>query len=296
MSLPLVKIYTDGSCSPNPGPGGWGVVVLPAKGKKKELSGNVQETTNNRMELQAALEALKFLHSPCVVQLYTDSRYLQNGITSWIDTWRKKNWRTSEGKPVSNRDLWEMLDCAMQKHEVQWIWVKGHADNSYNELADTLAVTARGRKILPLGDDTAVHIFLGITCKQKLKIGSWAAIFRYQNHYKVAGELVKNSSANRIHILSACHALQSLKRRMPVHIYTSSGYLRDGACNWLKGWKNNGWQTREGKIVSNKEAWKLLSELLQSQTVTFHVIDKAAPPCHSQEAKELACEVVDDHL
>ena len=294
MSLPLVKIFTDGSCSPNPGPGGWGVVILSVNGKKQELSGKVQETTNNRMELQAALEALKFLHSPCAVQLYTDSRYLQNGITSWIDAWRKKNWITSEGKPVSNRDLWEALDHVVMQHEVQWIWVKGHADNPYNEEADNLAVAARGRKTLPLEDETAVHIFLGITWKQKIKRGSWAAIFRYQNHYRVTGELVENSSANRIHILSACLALQCLKRKMHVHIYTSSGYLRDGAANWMKGWINNGWRTREGKMVSNKKEWQLLSELLQSQIVTFHVIDKAAPPCHSQEAKELACERVDD--
>ncbi|MEA3469406.1 MAG: ribonuclease HI [Thermodesulfobacteriota bacterium] len=292
MSLPSVKIYTDGSCSPNPGPGGWGAVILPEKGRKKELSGKVSETTNNRMELQAALEALQSLPHSCAVELYTDSKYVQSGITSWINNWRKRDWLTVEKEPVKNRDLWESLDKEMKRHKVQWLWVKGHADDPHNERADALAVAARGRQVLPLADETAVHVFLGITWRQKLKIGSWAAVLRYQNHYKVIGELSENSSANRIHIQSACNALRSLKRKIPVHMYTSSGYLKDGAGNWVKGWEKNGWQTREGKVVSNKEEWKQLSSLLQTHTVSFHVIDKEMPPCFNQEAKEMAAELV----
>ncbi|HIP83138.1 MAG TPA: ribonuclease HI [Desulfocapsa sulfexigens] len=292
MSLPPVTIYTDGSCSPNPGPGGWGVVILPGKGKKRELSGKVSNTTNNRMELQASLEALQALTCSSAVQLFTDSKYVQNGISKWIVNWRKNNWLTTEKEAVKNRDLWEALDREIQRHEVEWHWVKGHADNSHNERADALAVAARGRMPLPLAEETAVHIFLGITWRQKVKTGSWAAIFRYQTHFKVIGEVVKNSSANRIHIQSACSALQNLKRRLPIHIYTSSGYLKDGAGNWLKGWEQNGWHTREGKIVSNKEEWQALNQVLQEYSVSFHVIDKEMPPCHSQEAKALAGEWV----
>ena len=290
MSLPVLEIYTDGSCSPNPGPGGWGAVILPVKGKKRELSGKVAETTNNRMELQASLEALKSLSRPSAVELYTDSKYVQKGITSWIENWRKRNWLTAANEAVKNRDLWEALDTEMKKHQVQWFWVKGHADDPHNERADELAVAARGRKALPLADETAVHIFLGITWKQKAKVGSWAAVFRYQKHFKVTGGLVENSSANRIHIQSACNALCSLKRRLPVHLYTSSGYLKDGASNWVKGWARNGWKTRDGRIVSNKEAWQELTDVLQNFSVTFHVMDKEMPPCHGQEAKELARE------
>lgn len=292
MTLPFVKIYTDGSCSPNPGPGGWGAVILPNKGKKRELSGKVSQTSNNRMELKAALEALQSLSQPCTVELYTDSKYLQNGITSWIDNWRQRNWLTIDKEPVKNRDLWEALDKAIQQHNIQWVWVKGHAGDLFNERADALAVAARGRKELPLRDETAVHIFLGITWRQKINLGSWAAVLRYQNHYKVIGAVVENSSANRIHIQSACDTLRSLKRKMPVHIYTSSGYLKDGASNWIRGWKQNGWQTRDGRTVSNKKEWKELSILLQAQKVSFHVIDKDMPPCCSQEAKELASEWV----
>ncbi len=294
MTLPTVKIYTDGSCSPNPGPGGWGAVLLPEQGKKRELSGREEETTNNRMELQAPLEALASLPAAHTVELYTDSKYVQKGITSWIDNWRKNNWLTAEREPVKNQDLWESLSQEMERHQVSWFWVKGHADDRYNELADGLAAAARGRMALPLSDETAIHIFLGITWKQKAQVGSWAAVFRYQNYFKVIGEGVEGSTANRIHIQSTLCTLRSLKRRLPVHLYTSSGYLKDGASNWLKGWERNGWLTREGKEVSNREEWKQLNSLLQHLQVTFHVIDKDMPPCHSQEAKELAREWVTD--
>jgi ribonuclease HI len=292
MAIPAVKIYTDGSCSPNPGPGGWGCVVLPEQGKKVQLSGREEATTNNRMELQAALAALASLRSPHIVELYTDSKYVQNGITSWIDNWRKNNWLTVEREPVKNQDLWESLAQEMERHQVRWFWVKGHADNPYNEEADTLAAAARGRTLLPLSDKTAVHIFLGITWKQKTQVGSWAAVLRYREYYKVIGEGVEDSTANRVHIQASLDALRSLKRRLPVHIYTSSGYLKDGASNWVKGWVQNGWLTREGKEVSNREEWKQLTILLQKLTVSFHVIDRDMPPCHSQEAKELAREWV----
>lgn len=292
MTLPFVEIYTDGSCSPNPGPGGWGVVIIPGKGKKRELSGKASGTTNNRMELQAALEALKSLPGPCAVELYTDSRYVQNGITSWIDKWRRRNWLTSQKKDVKNRDLWESLDKEMKQHQVRWFWVKGHADNRHNERADELAVKARGREVLPLADQTAVHIFLAITWRQKAQLGSWAAVLRYQNYFKAIGGAVEDSSANRIHIQSAITALQSLKRKIPVHLYTSSGYLKEGASNWLQGWRRNQWQTRDGKVVSNKEEWQELSCILHQVSVKFHVIDKEMPPCQSQEAKELAREWV----
>jgi ribonuclease HI len=294
MSLPQIKIYTDGSCSPNPGPGGWGAVILPEKGKKRELSGKVAKTTNNRMELQAALEALKSLPVSSGIELYTDSRYLKNGITSWIDNWRRQKWLTTDKEKVKNRDLWESLDLEMNRHQVQWLWVKGHADDTYNERADELAVKARGREVLPLQDQTAVHIFLGITWRQKVQIGSWAAVLKYQEHYKAIGGIVEDSSANCIHIQSATTALRSVKRKLPVHLYTSSGYLKEGAGNWIQGWQRNQWKTRDGKVVSNKGAWQELSILLQEFSVNFHVIDKEMPPCHCQEAKKLAQEWVID--
>ena len=133
-----VVIYTDGACSGNPGPGGWGV-VLRWNGTQKELHGGDLQTTNNRMELMAAIQALEALNRPSRIQLHTDSTYLLNGITKWIATWQRNGWRTSARKPVKNEDLWRRLVEAMNGHEVSWQWVKGHAGDEGNERADALA-------------------------------------------------------------------------------------------------------------------------------------------------------------
>ena len=133
-----VVIYTDGACSGNPGPGGWGA-VLRWKDTEKELYGGDPLTTNNRMELMAAIQALEALNRPSQVQLHTDSTYLLNGITKWIAAWQRNGWRTSARKPVKNEDLWRRLVEAMNGHEVSWLWVKGHAGEEGNERADALA-------------------------------------------------------------------------------------------------------------------------------------------------------------
>jgi ribonuclease HI len=133
-----VVIYTDGACSGNPGPGGWGA-VLQAGGKEKDLYGGDPLTTNNRMELMAAIQALEALRGPTTVTLYTDSKYLLDGITKWIYGWQRNGWLTSARKPVKNDDLWRRLTAAMSRHEVTWQWVKGHAGDPGNERADELA-------------------------------------------------------------------------------------------------------------------------------------------------------------
>ena len=133
-----VVIYTAGACSGNPGPGGWGV-VLRWKDKEKELYGGDPQTTNNRMELMAAIQALEALRRPAKVSLHTDSRYLLDGITKWIAGWQQNGWLTAAGKPVKNADLWRRLTEAMSRHEVTWVWVKGHAGDAGNERADALA-------------------------------------------------------------------------------------------------------------------------------------------------------------
>ena len=133
-----VVIYTDGACSGNPGPCGWGV-VLSCNGKEKELFGGVSQTTNNRMELMATIEALRALKRSCGVDLYTDSRYVCDGITKWIDVWKSKGWRTAARKSVKNEDLWKSLDEARLCHDVTWHWVKGHSGYDGNERADELA-------------------------------------------------------------------------------------------------------------------------------------------------------------
>ena len=133
-----VEIWTDGACSGNPGPGGWGVLLC--KGDtEKELCGGEKNTTNNRMELMAAIKGLQALKKPCHVTLYTDSSYVKNGITQWIKGWIAKSWKGSNGKPVKNQDLWQELLNATKDHKIDWVWVKGHAGHEKNERADSLA-------------------------------------------------------------------------------------------------------------------------------------------------------------
>jgi ribonuclease HI len=136
--LNQVEIFTDGACRGNPGLGGWGAVVR-YKEHEKQLFGGTAETTNNRMELMAAIQALNSLKRPCSVNLTTDSQYVRKGITEWMNDWKKRNWKTAAKKPVKNQDLWQQLDQAAQRHEIQWHWVKGHAGHEGNELADQLA-------------------------------------------------------------------------------------------------------------------------------------------------------------
>ncbi|MGI9421882.1 MAG: ribonuclease HI [Hyphomicrobiaceae bacterium] len=138
QTRPEVTIYTDGACSGNPGPGGWGVILISGP-HRKELCGGEPETTNNRMELMAAIAALEALKRPSSVTLYTDSTYVRDGITKWIVGWRRNGWRTAARKPVKNAELWQRLDTAQQRHEIDWRWVKGHAGHPENERADELA-------------------------------------------------------------------------------------------------------------------------------------------------------------
>jgi ribonuclease HI len=140
-NLEEVEIFTDGACSPNPGPGGWGAILRYGK-IEKELSGFAPRTTNNRMELTAVVGALRAIKRPCHLTIHTDSQYLKNGITSWIHLWKRNGWKTSAGTPVKNKDLWVALDQESQRHAIEWNWVKGHAGHPENERCDQLARSA----------------------------------------------------------------------------------------------------------------------------------------------------------
>jgi ribonuclease HI len=137
--LPTVEIFTDGACRGNPGPGGWAALLRSSGGREREISGGESPTTNNRMELTAAIEALNALNRPCRVELHSDSQYLRDGITRWIHGWRRNGWRTAGRKPVKNADLWERLVEAESRHDVKWHWVRGHSGHPENERVDALA-------------------------------------------------------------------------------------------------------------------------------------------------------------
>lgn len=136
------KIYTDGACSGNPGPGGWGAVILDQDDKQKNISGSEKNTTNNRMELLAAIMSLKKIKTNSEVVIFTDSTYVKNGITEWMKNWKKNGWKNSNKKPIKNKDLWIKLDKLCQSNSVSWKWVKGHSNNKFNNLADELATKA----------------------------------------------------------------------------------------------------------------------------------------------------------
>jgi ribonuclease HI len=138
---PHVHIYTDGACLGNPGPGGW-AALLRSNGHEKELVGAASQTTNNRMEMRAAINALNALNRPCIVTIHTDSQYLRQGITQWVKNWQRNGWKTASKKPVKNKDLWQALLKAIEPHEVRWEWVKGHAGHEENERVDALASEA----------------------------------------------------------------------------------------------------------------------------------------------------------
>jgi ribonuclease HI len=137
-SLPEITIYTDGACSGNPGPGGWGVILVSGP-HRKEINGGEATTTNNRMELMAAISALEALKRPSKVELWTDSNYVKDGISKWIHGWKRNGWKTADKKPVKNAELWQRLDAARMKHTISWHWIKGHAGHDENERADELA-------------------------------------------------------------------------------------------------------------------------------------------------------------
>ena len=141
----LIEIFTDGACSGNPGPGGWGA-ILRWRGEEREMSGGEPDTTNNRMEMMAAIRALETLKRPATVRLHTDSAYLRDGITRWIHAWKVKGWKTADKKPVKNADLWQRLEAAAERHRVEWVWVRGHAGHPENERADALARAAIPRR------------------------------------------------------------------------------------------------------------------------------------------------------
>ena len=138
MTTEAVEIYTDGACRGNPGPGGWGA-LLRYRGREKTLSGAEADTTNNRMELMAAIRALETLKRPCRVMLFTDSEYVKKGITEWLKNWKRRGWKTAEKKPVKNADLWRRLDAATATHDIHWRWVRGHSGHPENERVDALA-------------------------------------------------------------------------------------------------------------------------------------------------------------
>ncbi len=296
-----LTIYTDGACSPNPGPGGWGAVLLSSGTVVRELSGAEAVSTNNRMELCAAVEALRAVNAGARVVLYTDSIYLKSGITDWIKKWQANKWRTADKKPVKNSDLWKALLIQIERHQVDWRWVKGHGTDPHNIRADELAVAARkslasASRPAQAASTAADHIklFTGVTCSRRTGVGGWSVILSWRSHVKIIGGRMTGMSANQLYLHGLIKGLEQLKKDLPVHVHTHSGYLFDGSTAWMEGWRKRNWKTRDGQDVSNREMWQAVAKLLKRYRVSFFQEGKERPPCLLQEAKELAKEFEQD--
>jgi ribonuclease HI len=278
-----VTVYTDGGADPNPGPGGWGVVLIhEASAKSTEMRGGEPHTTNNRMELTAAIRALEALTRRCRVRLYTDSQYLRKGITEWLPGWIARGWKRKDGE-LQNEDLWRRLAELIREHDIRWDWVKGHAGNKWNERADQLATLAIREQRAALGLNAKVpterpdaEVFLRVSAsgQKGSNRGGWAALVRFQGSETVLSGGGRGMTSNQLDIFAAAEALDSLPPGISVAVHTLSDYLRNGATGWLAGWKRRNWLTQEGKPVLHRDLWERLDLALSRRRVSWPVVKK----------------------
>jgi ribonuclease HI len=268
---PEITIYTDGGADPNPGTGGWAAILLDkTSGKHRELSGGERRTTNNRMELTAAIRGLEALKRRCRVRLYTDSQYLRKGITEWLPGWIARGWKRKDGE-LQNEDLWRRLAELIQEHDIRWDWVKGHAGNRWNERADELATLEirkqKGGKGAPAAARPQAEIFLRVSCAKGK--GGWAALIRRDGEEEVLSGGFSSITPNQLDLLGTIAALESLPPGISVAIHTGSDYLRNGATRWIEGWKRRGWKTQEGQPVLNRDLWERLEKAMAARRITW---------------------------
>jgi ribonuclease HI len=262
-----VVIYSDGGSDPNPGIGGWAAVLKYGE-HEKVLTGNDPDTTNNRMELQAAISALEALKRPSSIEFHTDSEYLRQGITQYIEKWAVNDWKLKGGKPVSNADLWQKLWPLVKKHEIEWHWVKGHAGNPMNEKVDQLARQAR-LDITPAAqiDDNAPKLFLRGSCKGNPGPGGWGVVLEEAGKTEQSSGSEPQTTNNRMEIQAAIEGLLLLPIGSSVQIFTTSDYVFQGATKWIQGWRRRQWLKRDGKPVANSDLWQALDQLMANYAV-----------------------------
>ena len=251
-------------------------MILEPGGRSRELVGGAPSTTNNRMELLAAISALGDLAAPSAVELYTDSQYLRQGITSWLARWRAQGWRRRDGAAVKNVDLWRRLERLNRRHRVRWHWVKGHAGNEWNERVDALAsaeIAARGGGVAAESDPEveipadSARIFLKVRCVRGR--GAWAAELETAAGVERRSGRASGTTPNRLELQCVVDLLSELPAGRPAAVYTSNDYLRRGASRWIHAWKRNRWRTKEGGPVKNAELWHRLDRQLDERRVLW---------------------------
>ena len=292
---PIVTIYTDGGADPNPGPGGWGAILLFERNGDiitKELNGGDPGTTNNRMELTAAIHALRALKKPCVVNLHTDSIYLKNGITKWMPKWLGNNF--NKGK-IENVDLWQMLNIEVARHDIQWHWVKGHAGDQYNERADQLATAAMPARNND-SDFSIPRIYLRVSCVKGN--GSWAAMLRWPNGDQIEEAVMadgkRQTTPNELDLLSASAAIEAFPEGSTVQLFTASSYLYTGIKQWVPAWKQNNWVKKDGNAVQHRELWAHLDALDKTRRIQWVMVKDNERPIEWEQVEASLEQAVKD--
>ena len=287
-----VTIYSDGGADPNPGIGGWAAILRYGK-REKVLTGNHPNTTNNRMELTAAIAALKALTQPCQIQFYTDSEYLRRGINEWIENWAQKGWRTESGGAVANADLWQALWPLTQEHEIEWHWVRGHSGDPLNERVDRLAREAR-QAITPqvqLSSDSP-RLYARASCKGSPGAGGWGVVLEEKGETRQFSGSEPGTTNNRMEIRAVIEGLKQLPPGSEVQVVTTSDYLFQGATKWINGWRQRNWQKRGGQPIANDDLWRELDELMSRYQIEWISAkgDRDEQTAGLHEASKLAVE------
>lgn len=256
-----VIIYSDGGADPNPGIGGW-AAILRAGEREKVLSGSHPRTTNNRMELQAAISALQALKRPCRIEFHTDSQYLRRGMTDGVAKWAAAGWVTKAGRAIPNADLWQELQTLVRQHEIKWHWVRGHSGDLLNERVDRLAREAR-LAITPQVDLAAgvPRLYLRASCRGNPGPGAWAVALEANGEWDVQSDQVDSTTNNRMELMAAIEGLLMLPPGSDAQVFTTSDYLYQGATRWVTGWQQQGWQKKDGQPVANADLWRVLVDL-----------------------------------
>jgi ribonuclease HI len=310
----VITIHTDGACKGNPGPGGWGV-ILQTNGAEKELFGGEHDTTNNRMEMTAVIQALQALSRPCAVELYTDSEYVIKGSSEWLPAWKKRNWRTAKKEPVKNADLWKLIDEQLGRHDVVFHWVRGHSGHALNERADALAnkgvaslkkdgasrpalierapAPDVGQGTLEFNPVITVQPSIRIYAdgsSRKTKAGGWGVVIINHGVETEMSGWSFDTTNNRMELEGPIQALQALPVGRSAHITTDSEYVQKGIEEWIKDWRKRGWRTSSNKPVKNVDLWVKLETLCAERKVSWAWVKGHSGDHYNERADGLAQE------
>jgi ribonuclease HI len=253
------------------------------------------------MELEAAVAALAYLdgrYDRCVVELHTDSRYLRQGITQWIDDWHARGWKTKNGQPVKNQDLWRRLYELAHAHQVRWHWVKGHAGDPLNERVDRLATEARLGLVgpqqtvtpSPAKPSTHAQLSIGVSCRGSKGPGAWAVVLASDGQRRTLKGRETQTTSNSLALKAATEGLRARGEARAVTVCASSDYLIKGAGQWVTSWQQHGWRTKSGQAVQNRAEWEALLEAAKPHRVTWQLAKSRDQSDDLSEAKRLATE------